>query len=159
MFGQLTGSKNTLKHLDGAEAKQIFFPNFVILANSYANFSSALFTGWRPIHATCHDEREKKIYYFSNLENVLFYYILRVKSTGFVRDHSWTKRYFFHGIIVESKLAIHLDTSSCSKIEWELMIVKDVTAWVFSACGSSDCFVIWHTVSWYRKKIIQNLLF
>ena len=33
-------------------------------------------------------------------------------------------RYFFHEIMVESKLGIHLDTSSCSKIEKELMIVK-----------------------------------
>lgn len=31
---------------------------------------------------------------------------------------------FFHEIMVESKLGIHLDTSSCSKIEKELMIVK-----------------------------------
>lgn len=44
--------------------------------------------------------------------------------------------------MAESKLAIHLDASSCSKIEKELMIVKGVMECYFSAYGSSDRFMI-----------------
>lgn len=122
-----------------------FFFNFVILINLYVNFflECCLWFDGCFMKFVMRNE----IYYYWSFENVFFFFYLKIKWEV-VLINIFKIRYFFYEIMVEFKLGIYLDISSCLKIEKELMIVKVLWSVIF--LFKVLLIVLWFNIYCYK---------